>query len=282
MHILKLAGLAALAAILALAGAVWIAAARTEADIEAHEARVAGLGMASPAPSVPEDADLAGLPDPVRRYLAFAFRGPVPAHGVVRLSAEGAFRRPLTEGFAPTTAEQVIAVGTPALMFSATTPMAPGVWARAYDAYAEGGMEMKAKVLSALTVVDERGSPDLDRASLRRWLLEAPLYPQALLPGGPVTWEAIDDTTARAVARAHGVEASMVAHFAEDGRLLRMVAEADGDLATPYHGSGEHVVRDDYRAVGNQMIPMRFTISRMGGGEVLPFWDGRVTAIAFE
>ena len=40
---------------------------------------------------------------------------------------------------------------------------------------ADGRMEMKARILGLVTVVDETGSPELDRISLRRWLLESPL-----------------------------------------------------------------------------------------------------------
>ena len=193
----------------------------------------------------------------------------------------GEFRRPLTEGFTPTTAAQTVAVGTPAMMFDATVQMVPGVWARAYDAYVDGSMEMKAKVMSALAVVDESSSPELDRTSLRRWLLESPLYPMALLPGGPVRWEAIDDGRARAVVSYHGISASLVATFDADGRLLRMDAEADGDLGTPYHGSGEHAARNDYREVDGVMIPMGSVIARAAGGKLYPFWRGRIEHIRF-
>ena len=253
----------------------------TERDIGAFQERVATLGSTKPAPAFDADA-LTGLPDPVQRYFAFTFRGALPEYAVVRLEANGEFRRPLTDTFNATTAEQVIAIGEPALMFSATTPVAPGVWARAYDFFAEGEMEMKAKILSALTVVDEKETPELNRISLRRWLLESALYPQSLLPGGPVKWEPIDADSARAVVEADGMQAVMIAHFDAEGRMTHMVADMDGDLTTPYHGSGEHVTRDDYQAVGNQMIPMRFTISRAAGGEIYPFWDGEVTAITFE
>ena len=34
--------------------------------------------------------------------------------------------------------------------------------------------------------------------------------------------------------------------------------------------------------IGGQMIPMDFTISRMAGGKLHPFWKGRVDSIAFE
>ena len=218
----------------------------------------------------------------MQRYLRFTFAEGVPAYTVVRLSASGQFRRPQTDGFKATTARQVIAAGTPALMFSATTPIVPGVWARAYDYFANGQMEMKAKILSTLTVVDEKETPELNQISLRRWLLESALYPAALLPGGPVTWEPVDDVHARAVVRWGGMQAAMVARFDAQGQMTEMRAEADGDLNTRYHGSGEHVARSNVQRVGGQMIPMDFTISRMAGGKLHPFWKGRVDSIAFE
>lgn len=278
---IRIIGLTSLA--FAVAGATYVAlqSNRTESDIATFEARVAAIGQRSPAPTY-DPARLQSLPAPVQRYVRFTFKGTAPGYAVVRLSASGEFRRPRTEGFNATTAQQVIATGVPALMFSATTPVIPGVWARAYDFFAEGEMAMKAKILSTLTVVDEKQTPQLNQISLRRWLLESALYPAALLPGGPVTWEAIDDHSARAVVAWHSLRASMVAHFADNGQMTHMVAEADGDLSTPYHGSGEHVARSNYRLIGHQMIPMAFTISRMAGGKLYPFWKGQVDNITFE
>lgn len=276
----------------AIAGAVLAATAigtallgmRTEADIAAHHGAVADAARSHPMnlatrPAGP--AMWAGLPEPVRRYFDFTFGSTVPqvSHVEMRMSAQ--FRRPLTEGFTPTTAAQTVAVGTPAMMFDATVRMVPGVWARAYDAYVDGAMEMKAKVMSVLAVVDESSSPELDRISLRRWLLESPLYPMALLPGGPVRWEAIDAQRARAVVSYRGLSASLVATFAADGRLLQMDAETDGDLGTPYHGSGEHAARSDYREVDGVMIPMRSVIARAAGGKRYPFWRGQIEELRF-
>jgi hypothetical protein len=254
---------------------------RTERDIAQFEARIAALGKRQAKPEL-QTAQMQNLPIPVQRYFRFVFPGKVPSYSVVRLAASGEFRRPLTEGFNATTARQVIATGVPALMFSATTPVAPAVWARAYDFYADGEMEMKAKILSTLTVVDEKQTPSLNQISLRRWLLESALYPVSLLPGGPVTWEALDDNSARAVVSHQGMRATMVAHFASDGQMTHMQAEKDGDLLTPYHGSGEHVSRTNYQRVGEQLIPMDFTISRMAAGRLYPFWKGHVDAITFE
>ena len=281
MKTLKITGLAVAVLLAVAAGTVAIQSRSTERDIDAFEARVARLGAATPSPAF-DAVRIAQLPEPVQRWFKYTFRGEPGRYAVVRLATEGDFRRPLTEAFNPTTAEQVIATGVPALMFSATTSVMPGVWARAYDFFADGQMEMKAKVLSAITVVDESQTPELNVISLRRWLLESALYPAALLPGGPVTWQPVDDQSARAVVESKGMRATMLAHFDAEGQMTRMTAEADGDLSTPYHGSGEQVTRSEYRQLGNQMIPMRFTISRANGGKVYPFFKARVTSIAFE
>lgn len=253
----------------------------TESVIDDHRQRVELLARTS-LPPVYDAAKFATLPDPVQRYFRFAFREPQRSVSFVLMTMEGEFRRPRTEGFAPATAEQTVAIGAPAFVFSATTSIIPGVWARAYDAFGEGQMEMKAKIMSTITVVDERETPALNETSLRRWLLESALYPSGLLPGGPVRWEPIDKRRARAIVSADGLEASLVATFKPDGSLESFDAEEDGDLATPYHGSGEHVLRGDYRLVSGVMIPHTFAIARAAGGQTYPFWKGRITSINYE
>ena len=253
----------------------------TEREIEGHRVTVGRIARTFPPASV-DPAAMQALPAPVRRYLEFAVPDATLGYRVVNIAEEGDFRRPLTEDFARTTASQTIAVRTPALLFAATTPIVPGVWARAYDFFADGRMEMRAKIASTLTVVDESATDELNRTSLRRWLLESPLYPMALLPGGSVRWEAIDDTHARAIVSGFGLEAALVATFRPDGSLAGFDAEQDGDLTTSYHGSGEHVSRDDYSPVAGMMIPHAFMIARAAGGKTYPFWKGRITSIAFE
>ena len=278
--VLKRSSIVLAVIVLLLGAAVAYAARQTDADIQHLQDRVAAIGVANPSPVY--DADAVGeLPEPVQRYFDYTFVEAQQPIGFVKLTMDGDFRRPLTDGFTSTTAEQTIAVGTPSLMFSARTSLFPGIWARAYDFYADGEMEMKAKVMSALTVLDESSTPELNQTSLRRWLLESPMYPAALLPGGPVRWEPIDDRHARAIVAADGLEASLVATFRADASLESFASEEDGDLTTPYHGSGEHVLRGDYRLVAGMMIPHSFTISRVAGGERFPFWAGEVETITF-
>ncbi len=256
---------------------------RTESDIDAQRRAVERVAAARLRPvRVPEGAELAGLPLPVQRWVHQAFPAPPAAAGVVSVQMRGQFRRPGSDAFHATTARLTVAIATPAMLFDATTPVVPGVWARAYDAYVDGRMTMRAKLLSAFTVVDEASSPALDRMSLRRWLIEASLYPIALLPGGHVRWEPVDAWHARAVVQLGDLQAPLVATFADDGRLIRFDAETPGDPALPYHGSGERVERSDERLVQGVMIPHRFVFSRVTRAGVQPFWDGEVTQIRFD
>lgn len=272
-------GLAAVAVLaMLLAGTIVWFARSTRAEIDAFEADVAAQAAASP----PIAHQQAALPEPVARYFAFAFPdGPPEDATTAAIEMEGQFRRPLTDSFAPTTARQVVSVRAPDMVFSAVTPVFGVAWAVAYDVFLNGEMTMTARLLSAVPLMHETSTPALDRTSLRRWLLESPTYPMALLPGGPVRWKPIDDSHARAIVRAHGIEASLIATFAPDGALTSFHAEEDGDLTTPYHGSGEHVRRADYQLVDGVRVPMSFEISRMAGGKVHPFWIGRITQIAF-
>lgn len=278
MKLFRFAGLA----VLAMAGlgmaSLAMMAAWTEREIDALR-DAAGAQASSHPPAPPDAASLAGLPAPVQHWVQATFPSGWVGCTQVEVSMSGRFRRPRTQGFAPTTANQLLAAGTPALVFDATTTALPGIWARAFDGYVGGRMTMKARLLSALTVVDEASTPALDRTSLRRWLLESAFCPTALLPGGPVSWQAIDASHARAVARWGGIEATLVASFDSAGRLVQFDAEDEGDLSLPYHGSGERVVRSDFRLVRGMWIPHRFVISRVARGQAEPFWDGEVTSV---
>lgn len=233
--------------------------------------------------SLPDATEIQALPQPVQRYFAFTFPNGFPEQKqYVVVKMQGMFRRPLTQSFEPTTARQVASFTRPDMVFSASTPIFGPIWADVYDRFIEGEMQMEAKLLSAFSVVHEDKNPSLNQISLRRWLLESPTYPMALLPGGIVTWHAIDDTHALAVASAYGIKAELMATFGPNGELLSFDATKPGDLTTPYHGSGERVSRSDFQLVNNIRLPMSFEISRVGKDAIAhPFWRAKITDIHF-
>lgn len=276
---------AAVALALATGAAVMAyAAADYHAGIDADIRAV--FAVAAERPALPVTAEeLAALPEPVRRYLDFAFQGEPRRLRSLSVVQQGDFRRPGQTGWERMTAEQYVAATEPAFVFSGATQVLPGVTARAMDAYVDGRMRMRAKVFSAITVMAEDGGA-LDRVSLMRFVIESALFPSALLPGEHLRWEAMDETRARAVVLAAGeaIGAYVVTFDPASGALVRMESEAEGDPATAgrFHGAGEVVERSDYRAVEGVMVPHRFTLARRLGGDVQPFWKGEVTQIAFD
>ncbi len=248
--------------------------------IQNFEQHIIASAQPFPPPCAPE---IQALPQPVQRYFSFTFPNGFPAQKqYVVVKMQGMFRRPLNESFEPTTARQVASFIQPDMVFSASTPILGPIWADVYDRFIDGEMQMEAKLLSAFSVVHEDKNPSLNQISLRRWLLESPTYPMALLPGGIVTWHAIDDTHALAVASAYGIKAELIATFGPNGELLSFDATAPGDLTTPYHGSGERVSRSDFQLVDNIRLPMSFEISRVGKDAIVyPFWRARITDIHF-
>lgn len=270
---------AALALLLAAgsAGLAWRSHA-TEAEIDALREAARRQAEAHP-PAWPDPASMSALPAPVRRWVAYTFPAGPAVCWMADVRMQGRFRRPQAEAGTPTTARQRIAGGTPALVFDARTPLSGPIEARAFDAYVYGHMTMRVRLLSSITVVGEAPTPALDAMSLRRWLLESAMCPNALLPGGPVHWEPLDARHARAVVRHQGMQACLRATFDGEGRLVQFDAESDGDLTLPYHGSGERVERSDFRLVQRMRVPHRFVVSRVAGGRVWPFWEGEVEAV---
>lgn len=270
-------------AVLTASAAVAIIGMDYRADIAATVERVLATARAAE-PRVPA-AVPDTLPAPVRRYFEFVFQGGPPRPlRAVRMIETGTFRRPGTTDWQPMTVEQYVSPADPAFVFTGTTPILPGVTARAMDAYVDGRMEMKVNVASALTVVEESGGV-LDRTSLMRFVIESPLFPTALLPGEHLRWEPIDDAHARAVVLAAGEPIGAYrASFAADGRLTELWSETDGDRATAdrFHGAGEVGLRDDYRPVDGIMVPHAFTLARRFGDSVQPFWRGTVERIDFD
>lgn len=258
-----------------------IAYINTEKTILEFEQQVRNIGGET-SPNAYTQEDYNALPKPVKKYFNFVFGGEsIPTIHSVEYEMQGKFRRPWTDYFEDTVAFQVDAVYSSSFMFSATTPIIAFILARPYDAFIDNMMEMKAKIGYILTVVDETWNESLNEISVRRWLMGTPLFPQSLLPWGRVTWEAIDDTHARAVARSRDIKASALVTFREDWSIESFSAEEDGDLDTPYHGSWEYTLKENYQKVNWIMIPMEYMFARKVGSNIYPFWKGKIIEISY-
>jgi len=136
---------------------------------------------------------------------------------------------------------------------------------------------------AVLTVADARGTPEMARGELMRFLAEATWYPTRLLPGNGMSWDAIDDSTARATLRDSVVDASLEFHFDAQGFVREVSTSArdrtvgDRLVPTPWRGRfWNYALRNGMR------IPLDGEVEWVLPGGPLPYWRGHIASITSE
>jgi hypothetical protein len=186
---------------------------------------------------------LVGLPASVVRYFEFALTPGQPLIRTARIEHEGEFRSSLDAPWSPFTSVQHFSADPPGFVWDAKIRMSPVVTVRVRDSYLEGDGSMRASVAGLIPVVNAWGRTDLASGALHRYLAESVWLPTALLPGRGVTWEPIDDNSARATLTDSGVSVSLDFRFNEKGEVVSVYTPAryrdvDGKgVPTPWEGT---------------------------------------------
>jgi hypothetical protein len=126
--------------------------------------------------------------------------------------------------------------------------------------------------------MNESTGAAIDSASLQRWLAEAPWYPAALGAQSPVTWEPIDERSARATVTAGSTGVSGTFHFAEDdGRIERFETRRARDLGKGRTTEALWTARYDRWELRSEMrVPTEGRVCWEVGGDGDEFDAGRV------
>jgi hypothetical protein len=170
-----------------------------------------------------EARDLDGLPAPVRRWL---HRSGAVGHAraaTVRLRQRGQLRTAPDKPWMPVAAKQYFSVEPPGFVWSVDARMMHVLPIAGRDRYRDGHGEMLIKLASLVTVADGAGA-ETDQAALLRYLGEIVWFPSAAL-SDRITWEAIDERSARATMRDGGVTVSAVFTFDDRGRFTSLTAD---------------------------------------------------------
>lgn len=173
-------------------------------------------------PRVVTAADLAPLPDPVRRWLVRAGVAGKPRARVVALTQRGGLRTAPAQRFMDATATQVFTVDEPGFVWRVRTRLFGVVPIAGRDSYVDGHGRMRIAALSLLPLVDASG-PRLDQGTLLRWLGEIVWFPSAALSPA-ITWTPIDTRRARATLHHRGLSVSAEFSFDDDGRFTALRA----------------------------------------------------------
>lgn len=191
---------------------------------------IAALLMASTAgePATITEADLAGLPESVQRWLRWAqvIGSTIPA--TVHLTQEGRFRISERSAWMPFTAEETFTTEPPGFVWKTTMQMFPLVSIVGRDSYVDGQGSIEMRALGVIPVATASG-PAMDQGALLRYLNETMWFPAAALSPS-ITWDEVDADSARATISHGGTIASAIFVFDEHGRPVDMVAQRQ-DLA---------------------------------------------------
>jgi len=223
---------------------------------------------------------LSGLPDPVARYLRFALTEGQPLIVQAQASQNGQFA--MRRGWwRPFTATQHFSTSPPGFTWTASIRMAPMLRVHVRDSYADGDAEMMARLGRVLTLVHERGSVELASSALVRFLSEAPWIPTALLPSRSLTWEPIDEHSARATLRDGVVHASVIFRFGPDGAIAgvssnRYRSVGHRQLLTPQQGRF-----GGYERIDGMMVPSSGEVAWILPDGEFPYWRAAVSSLVY-
>jgi hypothetical protein len=186
---------------------------------------LAGAGGGRPA--VLRGADIAGLPEPVRRWLRYSQVTDRERPKTVRLKQVGQFRLGEEQAWMPFVAEQYYTTDPPGFIWAARFQLAPLVSIVGRDRYMEGTGSISMRLLSLVPVANKTGG-GLNQGALLRYLNETMWFPAAAV-NPYIIWESIDASSVRATMTYRGVTGSAVFVFDDQGRVRDMRAERYND-----------------------------------------------------
>jgi hypothetical protein len=169
------------------------------------------------------EADLAPLPDPVRRYLRGAGVVGQPRVRSYRLRFRGRIRSGPDARWMPFVAEQQSFVDVPERLFWMRARML-GVPVEAFHRLARGHASMRVRVAGAVPIVDARG-PVMDRSEAVTLFNDMCILAPASLLEPSVAWEPVDARTARARFTNGAETISATLFFDGEGMLSGFVSD---------------------------------------------------------
>jgi hypothetical protein len=227
--------------------------------------------------------ELTDLPEPVQRYFSAALSPGQCMLAAATLDHAGTFNMSERgERWLEFTSNQRVVLVRPGFDWDACIRLLPGLSFRVHDSYVAGEGILNARLLG-LPLVNLRGTPELARGELMRFLAEAAWYPTALLPSQGVQWTAVDDRRAQATLADHDTHVSLTFGFGADGLIESVRAEDRGRtvagkvVPTPWEGRwAQYAERDGMR------VPLQGEVAWFLPDGRKPYWRGRVTRLEYE
>lgn len=202
---------------------VWSFNLKASSDIDALFFKPAANG------SVVTEDMLSDLPAPVERWLIHCGVPGREEIQTVYLKQTGKMKlKPGQENWMKSEAEQSFNAIQPQFTWRVRTSMF-GLPVVGRDDFANGKGSMLIKLAGLIPVVNLADDPKLSESTMQRYLGEIIWFPTAAL-SPYITWEAIDDSSARATMEYAGIEGSAIFYFDEKGEPARVLMSRYRDI----------------------------------------------------
>lgn len=267
-----------LAAALGLIGALWILKAMDARADQAEWMRLAALQPPDPEPFTP--GLVADLPEPARRYFTHAIGRGTPLLPVAEIEMAGKFSlgTQADPGYRPMVARQILCAPHGFVWAMRTTA---GMRISGTDT----DMWTRFRILGLVPVARIGGTEDHRRAAFGRYVAESVFWtPAAVLPGPGISWEAVDDNTARVTVERGGLRQSVDVVVNAEGQPVTVTfqrwSDANADKTYRLQPFGGRL--SDFRDVDGYRLPFHVEAGNMfGTDEYFPFFIAEVTEIRF-
>jgi hypothetical protein len=225
------------------------------------------------------EADLAGLPAPVQRYLRFTGVIGQPWIDTVRLTYSGKFRTGADKPWMPLSATQVYTTTTPGFWWKARFSIAGLPFMFGNDIYKSGHSHMNGKLAGLFTVVDGHGA-EIDQGGMVRYLQEMSWFPTGYL-GSNITWTPVDDHAADVTFTDCGKQASGRMYFDDEGRMLTFSAQRYGEFDGRNSLQTWTTPMTEYGTFGGLKLPIAGRgVWHLPSGD-LPYVDVRLGSVVY-
>ncbi|MGY5848829.1 DUF6544 family protein [Salegentibacter sp. F14] len=174
-----------------------------------------------PAPSTHLPAKLVDnpqLPSIIQKWLRKSGVAEKPKAAFVRLEQQGRMKIKPGGDWMPFRATQYVNVHAQSFIWTARVNPGSFIYFDGRDKLMRGEGEMLIKLFSLFPVVNEYDNEKIDSGAMQRFLAEICWFPTAAL-SSKISWEALEDNTARADLEIYGKEVSGIFNFSEDGDL---------------------------------------------------------------
>ncbi|MDP5277000.1 DUF6920 family protein [Chengkuizengella axinellae] len=171
-----------------------------------------------------EESMLASLPRPVQLWLInIGVIGKEVIHNVYFKQSGLMKLKPTQKRWLQANAEQYITTNEPSFLWKVSMKVMPFIHVYGSDLFINAQGYMTIKIASLIPIVQVSNLDKLNESALQRFLLELPWYPTAAL-NSYISWENINETSAKATMTYNGVTGSAFFHFDEYNTLVKISA----------------------------------------------------------